>query len=208
VSYIDAQVGILLDMLEELRLRDKTIVVLWSDHGFHLGEQSFWGKSSNYELDARSPFILAAPGLTLAGRTTEAFVEALDIYPTLIDLAGIEPRTELSGRSLRPLFENPDSAWENVAYNQFPRPYRAAIGGREPMSHMGYSVRVPGWRFIAWLNVQTNEFDYHELYAMDDTYIESKNLSGKPEHAEVEARLLEMLKLYQSGNYKSPYSGG
>ncbi len=199
VSYIDAQVGILLDTLEALRLRDNTIVVLWSDHGFHLGEQSFWGKSSNYELDARSPLIISAPGMTPAGKPTEAFVESLDIYPTLIDLAGIEPRTELSGRSLRPLFEDPDAEWENVAYNQFPRPYRAAIGAREPVSHMGYSVRVPGWRFIAWLNVETGEFEYPELYDMANTYIESENLAGNPDHASIEAKLMEKVRRYSRG---------
>lgn len=196
VSYIDAQVGILLDTLEELGLRDNTIVVLWSDHGFHLGEQSFWGKSSTYELDARGPLIMSVPDVTPAGARADAFVEALDIYPTLIDLCGIEERTTLSGRSLRPVLANPAAEWGRAAFNQFPRPYRAAIGAREPMSHMGYSVRVEDWRFTAWLNVETGEFEFPELYSMKTSFIESVNLAGRSKHASIEAELMEMIRAY------------
>ncbi|MCC5839394.1 MAG: sulfatase [Opitutales bacterium] len=196
VSYIDAQVGILLDTLDQLRLRRNTIVVLWSDHGFHLGEQAFWGKSSNFELDARSPLIISVPGMDTAGAATDAFVESLDLYPTLIDLAGIEERTALSGRSLRPLLEDPAAEWGRTAFTQFGRPYRAAIGAREPLSHMGYSVRVPGWRFTAWLNVHTGEFEFPELYSLQDTHIESVNLAGRTEHAPIEAELMEKIRAY------------
>ncbi|MCC5839393.1 MAG: sulfatase [Opitutales bacterium] len=196
VSYIDAQVGILLDTLDQLRLRNNTIIVLWSDHGFHLGELAFWGKASNFELDARSPLILSVPGMDTAGAATDAFVESLDLYPTLIDLAGIEERTALSGRSLRPLLEDPAAEWGRAAFTQFGRPYRAAMGGREPLTHMGYSVRVPGWRFTAWLNVETGVFEFPELYSLQDAPIESANLAGHAEHAPIEAELMEKIRAY------------
>jgi iduronate 2-sulfatase len=196
VSYIDAQVGILLDTLDELRLRRNTIVVLWSDHGFHLGEQSFWGKSSNFDLDARSPLIISVPGMDAPNAATDAFVESLDLYPTLIDLVGIEKQTPLSGRSLRPLLEDPAAEWGNAAFTQFPRPYRAAIGAREPLTHMGYSVLVQDWRFTAWLNVNSGKFEFPELYSLKDAFIESENLAGRTEYAATEAKLFEMIREY------------
>lgn len=209
VSYIDAQVGKLLETLDELGFLENTIIVLWGDHGFHLGEQRIWGKSTTYELDAHSPMMISVPDLKQPGSVTGAIVESLDLYPTITDLAGLEPQSELSGKSLRPLLENPATQWSEFAFTQFPRPYRAAIGGRVPMTHMGYSVRVPEWRFTAWYNTETGNVDYTELYAMEsksgyiarESNIESENLSGRPEYSSVESRMLEMVKNYLRKSY-------
>jgi iduronate 2-sulfatase len=211
ISFVDAQIGRLIDKLEELGLRENTIIVLWSDHGFHLGEQSIWGKSTNFELDAHSPMMISVPGMTHPGAVTGAFVESLDLYPTIVDLTGLEPQGTLSGRSLRPLLEDAETTWREYAFTQFPRPYGAAIGGGVPLTHMGYSVRVPEWRFTGWYNVETGNFDYKELYALDpdpeqivqESNIESENLSGRPEYETIEIRLLEMVNNYRKQNYDS-----
>lgn len=196
VSYIDAQVGKLLETLDELGLRENTIVVLWGDHGFHLGEQTIWAKSNNYELSARAPLIISAPGVSKAGEKSNAIVESLDIYPTLIDLAGIEPDGKLSGKSLKPLLINPNTEWDNVAFNQFPRPYRAGVSGNVPMSHMGYSVRTENWRYIVWYNVKEKIFELPELYNLEVSQIETKNLAHKEEYSEVKKEHHEMVKKY------------
>lgn len=209
VSYIDAQVGMLLEELDELGLRNNTIIVLWSDHGFHLGELSLWGKSTNFEMAAHAPLMISAPGVSVEGAKSNALVESLDLYPTLADLAGLTPETELSGESLRPLLIDPDAAWRPFAFNQFARPYGAAIGGGQERTHMGYSVRVDDWRYTAWFNEETKTFEYKELYPMDPnpnyvvqkSNIETENLSGKPEYRDIENRMLNMLKQYKNQNY-------
>lgn len=209
VSYVDAQIGRLIETLEELGLRENTIIVLWGDHGFHLGEQSIWGKSTNFELDVHAPLMISVPGLTQPGGVTDAFVESLDIYPTIADLAGLQPEQSLSGKSMRPLLSNAEAPWRGFAFNQFPRPYGAAIASGDPKTHMGYSVRTDQWRFTAWYNFETGRFEYTELYALDsnpdqvvqESTVESENLSGKPEYEHVESGLLEMVKHYQQQNY-------
>jgi iduronate 2-sulfatase len=201
VSYIDAQVGKLLNRLDELGLRENTLIVLWGDHGFHLGEKALWAKSTNFELSAHAPLIITAPGAASSGVTTDAIVESLDIYPTIIDLVGISPEGDLSGRSLKPLLEDPESEWVNVAFNQFARPYGAAIGGRAPLTHMGYSVRVDSWRYTTWYNVDTGDFEYPELYSFHESSIPSVNVAGYPEYSEIESKLHYMVQQYQVGNY-------
>ena len=214
ISYVDAQIGRLMDSLEELGFSENTMIVLWSDHGFHLGEKSIWGKSTNFELDAHAPMMIAVPGMTQPGGKTDAFVESLDLYPTIADLTGLEPEGTLSGETLRPLLEDPNANWgRNFAFNQFPRPYRAAIAGRVPMTHMGYSIRVSEWRFTGWYNLETGDFDYTELYALDpdanwvaeESNIESENLSGRAEFEEVERILFEKVREYSEGNYDAIY---
>lgn len=207
VSYIDALIGQILETLDDLGLRENTIIVFWSDHGFHLGELGLWAKSTTYEMSAHAPLMISVPGLTNTGTKTNALVESLDIYPTLADLANITPESPLSGESLRPLIDNPDAEWREFAFNQFPRPLSAI--GRAPMTHMGYSVRTPDWRFTAWFNVETEKFEYPELYSMDpnparvvqESNVESVNLSGKSGYEEIEARLFEMIRNYQIGAY-------
>ncbi len=198
VSYIDAQVGKILDLLDELDLRKNTIVVLWGDHGYHLGEQDLWCKSTNFEIAARSPLIISAPGVSEQGSICNKMVESLDIYPTILESCGYEHGDSLSGKSLVPFMNEQDPDWENIAYNQFARPYEAAIGARVPVTHMGYSVRVEGWRYTAWYNVKTKQFEYPELYRMGEDKANNENLAGEPEFLDIQKRLNELLVDYRS----------
>ena len=110
VSYADAQVGRILEKLDELKLAENTIVILWGDHGWHLGEHAVWGKHTLFEESLRSPLVIKHPGLESPGKTTSSIVETIDIFPTLCDLAGLEIPKNLDGTSLRSLLENPQAA--------------------------------------------------------------------------------------------------
>ena len=124
ISYIDAQIGKMIGALKESGEYDNTIIVLWSDHGFNLGEMGYWGKATNYEIATKIPFIIIAPGVTdkVKGAKSEALVELVDAYPTLCDLAGLKRPATLEGHSLVPLLKNPDMPWQKAAFSLFPTP--------------------------------------------------------------------------------------
>lgn len=124
VSYVDAQIGRMIKALEEEGLRENTIIILWSDHGFHLGEMGVWGKATNYEIATRVPLIIWTPNMTKnsQGKATNALVELVDIYPTLADIAGLKIPEHTEGKSFKPLIEKPDLLWKNAAFSQFPTP--------------------------------------------------------------------------------------
>ena len=197
VSFVDAQVGKLLDTLKELGLQENTVVVLWGDHGYHLGEQELWCKSTNFELDCRIPLIISAPGLPKSGLKSDALVEAVDIYPTLLDLCGIQSNGELSGVSLKPVLADPSATVKEAAFSQFVRPYGALMG--KPASHTGYSVRTRDWRCTAWYNVKNGSLEFTELYNLKENRIEKKNESGEDQFADVEAGMLRLLQEYKNG---------
>lgn len=122
VSFIDAQVGRILAELEALGLSDNTIVVLWGDHGWHLGEYGIWGKATNYEIATRIPFIIRAPGMAGNGRAASAVVESIDLYPTLAALAALPAPKALEGQSLVPILQDPAATGRNFALSEFPSP--------------------------------------------------------------------------------------
>ncbi|MDO7135994.1 sulfatase [Algibacter lectus] len=124
VSYVDAQIGKMIDALDEAGVRDNTIIVVWSDHGWHLGDMGIWGKATNYEIATRVPLIIWTPDMEekIRGKKTEALVELVDIYPTLCELAGIEKPSHLEGQSFMPLLSNPNKEWKSAAFSQFPNP--------------------------------------------------------------------------------------
>lgn len=124
VSYIDAQIGKMIRGLEEAGVRDNTIIIVWSDHGWHLGEMGIWGKATNYEIGTRVPLIIWTPDMPTdtRGKTTDALVELVDMYPTLTELAGLELPKHLEGQSFVPLLENPNKTWKGAAFSQFPTP--------------------------------------------------------------------------------------
>jgi len=174
VSYLDAQVGRLLDALERLKLRRNTIVVFWSDHGFHLGEHGLWAKTSNFELDAHVPLIIATPDGEAA--ETDALVELVDLYPTLADLCALPPPTDLEGVSLVPVLEDPSARVKPAAYTQHPRP--AYYQGMPEV--MGVSVRTADDRYTEWRSFRTGDIVAAELYDHRTDPGETRNLISNP----------------------------
>ncbi|MDB4676836.1 sulfatase, partial [bacterium] len=141
VSYVDALVGRLLDELTKSKLAGNTVVVLWGDHGFHLGEQGLWTKANNYELSTRVPLIVSVPGQKQSGLKSAALVEFVDVYPTLADICELDAPQGVEGISFKPLLTNPDQPWKRAAFSQYPRAYN----GNRHRGHgdfMGYAVRT------------------------------------------------------------------
>lgn len=192
ISYFDAQLGRVLKELDSLGLRDNTIVVFWSDHGYHLGEQSLWAKTSNFELDARVPVIIAAPGMKHPGAKTGALAELLDLYPTLLELCGLPEPEGIEGTSLVPVLENPNASVKDAAYTQHPRP--AYFQGTPEV--MGRSVRSVRYRYTEWTDFQTGKLLAAELYDHQLDPLETVNVADDPIHAE---GVSECQRLYRLG---------
>jgi iduronate 2-sulfatase len=181
VSYTDAQIGRVLDTLDQTGLAKNTIVVFWVDHGFHLGEHGLWTKTTNYEADTRVPVIIAYPGQTTPGTKCHAIIELLDLFPTLCDLAGVKPPSQLEGRSLRPWLENPRLPSTKPAYSQFPRPWFY----RGQPSTMGYAVRNETHRYIEWRDFGSKAVTARELYPLSEGQeFETDNLANDPAQAD------------------------
>ena len=166
--------------LHDQGTEQNTIVVVWSDHGYHLGEHGLWSKTTNYEVDTRVPLIVAYPGHPHPGAATSALVELLDVYPTLVDLCGLPAPTGLEGRSLRPWLESPGRAGPAAAFSQFSRPWPY----RNQPAAMGYAVRTATHRYIEWRRFGTRDVVARELYALDDDQLfETENLADRPAEA-------------------------
>jgi uncharacterized sulfatase len=189
ISFVDAQVGRLLDALDSLGLADNTIVVFWSDHGYHLGEHGLWFKQSCFEESAKTPLIIAAPGFKTGGKQCRRTVELVDIYPTLADLAGLEAPAGLDGASLAPLLKNPGAKWTRPAYTQVQR-------GETP----GHSVRTEKWRYTEWGFGEKGV----ELYDEVSDPQELKNLAADPAYAATVKEMKALLKAV----HPSPVTGG
>lgn len=178
ISFMDAQVGRVLDALERLNLAKNTIVVLWSDHGYNLGEHGQWMKQSLFEKSARVPFIISAPGFA-KGKASARTVELVDIYPTLAELCALPQPQGLAGKSLKPLLKNPKAAWSRPAFSQVAR-------GKI----MGRSVRTERWRYTEWDGGKAGI----ELYDHNKDKGEITNLAGKKEYATTEKQLAGLLR--------------
>ncbi|WP_109831759.1 sulfatase [Reichenbachiella versicolor] len=124
VSYVDAQIGMMIEALEEANVRDNTVIILWSDHGWHLGDMGVWGKATNYEIATRVPMLFWSPNMSekARGAKTDALVELVDIYPTICEAAGITPPEHIEGKSFIPLTEDPQQPWKKAVFSQFPTP--------------------------------------------------------------------------------------
>ena len=185
ISFVDAQIGRLLDAVDRLGLRENTIIVFWSDHGYHLGEHGLWFKQSCFEESARIPLIIAVPGRKTAGKASPRTVELLDIYPTLADLAGLTPPPGLEGASLRPLIDDPQAPWSLPAYTQVQR-----------KGFPGHSVRTERWRYTEWDRGAKGE----ELYDHDQDPQELHNLAHDPKQAAVVAEMKALLRKVHTQN--------
>ena len=174
VSFIDAQVGRLLGELEALDLAKNTIVILWSDHGWKLGEHNSWCKQSNYEVDTRVPLVIRDPRAGGNRRECRALVELLDVYPTLCELAGIPVPAHVEGDSLVSLLNDPGESVKQAAFSQFRRKLRNR-------DLMGYSMRTDRFRYVEWTDRHTREAVAFELYDHEADPAENVNLAGRSE---------------------------
>ena len=192
VSYVDALVGRLLKQLETSGLAENTVVCLWGDHGFHLGEQGLWTKANNYELSARVPLILRFPGKIKAGKRSEALVELVDVYPTLVGLCGLRAPSGLEGISLTPLMEKPGRTWKSAVFTQYPRSLKSHRH-RGPGDVMGYAVRTDTHRYVEWREGMDGKVLHRELYDHRKDPLEMKNAAVLKQNAETVAGLAEAL---------------
>ena len=169
ISYLDGQVGRVLDALEKSPHKDNTIICLWGDHGWHLGEKQHWRKFALWEEATRAPFIWVVPGVTKPGGRCERPVDFMSIYPTLCDLAGVAKPAHVEGENIRPLLADPRAAWEKPAITTY---------GRN-----NHAVRTERWRYIRYANGDEELYDHAA-----DPY-EWTNVAAKPEHAALKAEL-------------------
>lgn len=184
VSYMDAQVGKVMQALNDLGLRENTMVVFMSDHGYKLGEYGAWNKHTNMELDTRVPLIISRE-LSHKGRQTgavsSALVENVDIFPSVAEAAGL-PVPKIDGTSLLALLDKPDMQWKEAAYSLFTRG-----------STMGVTVTDGAWRYTQWRDAATQEVNFTELYDHRVSDVASANVSGLPQHQKIEQRLKTLL---------------
>ncbi len=176
ISYTDAQIGKVLDALDKEGLADNTIIVLWGDHGWQLGDHGLWHKHTNFEIAARAPLLISVPGSKTAGKKCEAPVEFVDVYPTLADVCGLPIPSGLGGSSLKTFIENPAARATDVAISQYPR---SAPEG--PV--MGYSIRNERYRATFWRERNGSKIVATELYDEQADPTETISLADKPEHA-------------------------
>jgi uncharacterized sulfatase len=181
-TFMDAQVGRVLDALEKLKLADNTIVVFISDHGYHLGEHGLWQKMSLFENSARVPLIIYDPRAKANGKTCARTVELTDLHATLADLAGLDaPKTD--GASLKPLINDVNAKWDKPAITQVSRGTPTATGepvGKNPW-FMGYSVRNDRYRYTEWDGGKKGV----QLYDYETDPGELKNLAEDAKYADV-----------------------
>ena len=180
ISYMDAQLGKVLDELDRLKLRDNTIIVLWGDHGWKLGEHGAWTKHSNVENDTHAPLMISVPGLKTAGVHSNSLVEFVDVYPTLAELAGLSLPKHLEGTSLASLLNNPAESVINAAFSQYPR-----------KKLMGYTMRTDRYRFTKWVDRNDRtKVDAIELYDEVTDPQENVNIAKDPKNAELVKKLM------------------
>jgi iduronate 2-sulfatase len=185
-SFVDAQIGKVLDELNSSGLAKNTIVVLWGDHGFHLGDLGIWTKHTNYEQANRIPILIAAPGVTQPGSATKQLAESVDIFPTLVDLAGL-PAPKLpqpmDGVSLVPVLKDPTARVRDHAYHAYPK------------AKLGRAIRTERYRLVEWRAIDgAPESAEYELYDYEADPLERENLaSQKPE---IVAKLKTILAKY------------
>jgi iduronate 2-sulfatase len=179
VSYMDWQVGRVLDALDRLQLRQKTVVVFWGDHGWHLGEHHRWHKRSLFEESMRAPLIIAAPERKGSGKACQSLVEFVDIYPTLAELGGLKAPANLEGQSLVPLLDNASRPWKSAAFSVV----------TAPKGIMGRAVVTDRYRYIRWTGPHPDE----ELFDHKTDPREYTNLARQPQHKALLQRMRSVL---------------
>ena len=198
VSFIDQQIGNVIDELDRLGLRENTVIVLWGDHGWHLGDHNMWCKHTNFEQATRSPLIFSA-GKDMIG-STKSPTEFVDVFPTLCDLAGVETPNNLDGLSLEPMFKNEVSKVKDIAVSQYPR-------GKM----MGYSFRNERYRYTVWMKngwKSTDKFDdgliaTEELYDYQVDPLEKVSVANDDAYTDVRTEMYaEAIKFFKQQELK------
>jgi arylsulfatase A-like enzyme len=196
ISFMDAQVGRVVDALDRLGLAEKTIIVFTSDHGYHIGEHGLWQKQSLFEGSARVPLLIVAPGTAGKGAVVKTPVSHIDLYPTLTELAGVKAPTNLQGQSLVPMLKDPAAKGRGWALTQvvrggnFNRQGAAPAVADKGQRFFGYSLRTDRWRYTEWDEGNQGR----ELYDHENDPKELSNLAAKPEHATTVAGLSTQLR--------------
>mgnify|MGYP001817476935 CR=1 FL=1 len=182
ISFVDEQIGRVLEALKNSGHEEDTIVIFMTDHGYHIGEHFMYGKFTLFEESTRIPLIFKVPGLTQSGTTTEAMTELVDIYPTLAELCGLEPPAGLDGTSLVPVLKNPETDVKEAAYTVMTR----TVKGKD---FLGKALHYKNWRYTEWYTPDENE-----LYDLSKDPNEYNNLADNPEYEDLIRDLREMMK--------------
>ncbi|GAA4304785.1 sulfatase [Aestuariibaculum suncheonense] len=200
ISYIDAQLGKLMDALEAKGILDDTIIVLWGDHGWHLGDHAEWCKHSNFEQATRIPFMFSGPGIA-KNQNVETPVNLVDLFPTIFELAHVKQSDQTDGKSLVPLLDNDKNTTINMdyAYHQYARGKR-----------MGYSIRTEKYRYTEWHNndyrsnkpYKDENIVGRELYDYDNDPLETKNWVNDANYKNIATQLKDKLKSHVTNNLK------
>lgn len=201
VSYIDACLGKLLNSLSDLGLDKNTIVVVFGDHGWKLGELGSWCKQTNYNIDTRVPLMIRVPGINPAYNYCDNLTELVDLYPTLCDLAGLEIPTFMQGTSLKPLLSNPDLDWKTAVFSQYQRRPKNTPDGKR---YMGFSMVTPRYHYVEWRYWDNDKKESHdlaaiELYDLIEDPQENVNIAVK----EANKKLVEKLSLQLKSGWRT-----
>lgn len=192
ITFMDTQLGLVLDALDRLKLADKTVIVFHSDHGYHLGEHGLWQKQTVFEESARVPLIIAAPNRMARGQGSARLVELIDVYPTVAELCGLTAPRCLPGKSVAPLLDDPAQPWKSAAISQVRRGGGAQANNQKKAANpafFGYSVRTERYRLSVWDDGQKGL----ELYDHDADPHEYTNLASSANHADTVATLKKLL---------------
>jgi iduronate 2-sulfatase len=193
ISYMDAQLGKVLDALDRSGVAERTLIVFVADHGYHIGEHTLWGKTSNFEYDAHPPLMIAKPGAHAAGQHTQALVEIVDLFPTLTAACSLPTPPQLAGTSLLPILDDASATVKAGAFTQHPRPaYYDRTPTKVPEA-MGCSVRTARVRYTEWRDWKTGAVVARELYAHPGDEAELKNVADRPEFADAQREAAELL---------------
>lgn len=196
ISYADANIGLLLNTLDSLGVLNNTIIVLWGDHGWHLGDHDLWCKHTNFENAANAPLIISSPGLK-PGKA-KSVTEFVDIFPTVCELSGLTIPSTLDGKSLVPMMKNPEASVKEIAVSQYPRDGKLDSIDSKRLGYsngkvMGYSIRTERYRYVLWMGNGYRSTQHYkkdlivdtELYDYEKDPLETVNFANEKEYASV-----------------------
>jgi len=195
VSYVDALLGDLISHMKEIDIYDNTIIVVWGDHGWKLGDHNSWGKMTNYNIDLKVPIIIRYPDQENRGAQPNGITELVDLFPTICELADVETPDYMQGTSLVPLIKNPELDWKSAAFSQFHRRPKVSADGKR---YMGYSMNTPEYHYIEWYSWDhktgtKGELKNIELYDRINDPFEKVNISESSNLTDVKMELARQL---------------